>query len=124
MDDPTQLTQFFSEKSVIGGAIVGIFVAIYRLWRILKHDSKEDNLDTVEKGLRDELRSEIKTLKDQNKTLYFDYNKLLDEYYSLKIKVVQYERASEMCDQDKTSHCPLKTIRIDVISNRPIGPTK
>ena len=121
MDNPNELTQFFSEKSVIGGAIVGIFVAIYRLWRILKRDSKEDNLDSVEKDIREELREEIKSLKDQNKVLYSDYHKLLDDFYILKIKISHYEKMFELCSQSDTVKCPLKTIQFENIKLRNLG---
>jgi len=59
----TDFASILSENAVIGGASITTMVVIYKIYQILKHDKKEDNISQIEKSIRDELRSEIKELK-------------------------------------------------------------
>ena len=69
MDEKT-IASFISDNALTGALSGGALAFLYKIWRILKKDRKEDNLDEVERALRDEMRNDIKTLKEENKTLF------------------------------------------------------
>ena len=83
----------------------GALAFLYKIWKILRTDRKEVDLDSVEKALREELREELKRIKDENKELKQENNALNADMADLKAAV-------KICQTNRPSTCPLiKAIR-------------
>ena len=80
----TNIPEFISNNSVLGASITAALAMVYQMWKILKKDRKEDNLDNAERVFREELRNEIKLIKEENRLLREENNKLHQELAELK----------------------------------------
>ena len=112
MEEQTLINQL-SSHSIVGAGIAAVMAFAYKLWRILKTDRKEDNLDNAERSLRDELREEVKSLKEEvaklreQITALAEHNaQCLDENSKLRSKVYWLESMYDICVQNHPSICP------------------
>lgn len=99
MDEKT-IASFISDNALTGALSGGALAFLYKIWRILKKDRKEDNLDEVERALRDEMRNDIKTLKEENKTLKEENQRLHQELSELKASF-------RLCQTNHPVVCPI-----------------
>ena len=79
-----------SNNSVLGASIAAALAMLYKVWQILKEDRKEDNLDNAERSLRDELRTELKILKEENQ-------KMRKENHLLHQELADFKAAISVC---------------------------
>lgn len=94
-----------SNNSVLGASIAAALAMLYKVWQILKKDRKEDNLDNAERSLRDELRIELKILKEENQ-------KMREENYLLHQELADFKAAISVCRIQQDPKCPLLHMRI------------
>lgn len=88
------IADFLSDNAVAGGVSVTILVLIYKIYQILKHDKREDNISQLERSIRDELRCEIKELKEAVKILKKSNEKNLHEIVRLKTVIDNNSKAN------------------------------
>lgn len=88
-----------SNNSVLGASIAAALAMLYKVWQILKKDRKEDNLDNAERSLRDELRIELKILKEENQ-------KMREENYLLHQELADFKAAISVCRSTRSSRTP------------------
>lgn len=93
-----------SNNSVLGASIAAALAMLHKVWQILKKDRKEDNLDNAERSLRDELRQELKVIKEENVKLREENNILHQELAELKASFV-------VCKKTHPDICPLFKLR-------------
>lgn len=93
-----------SNNSVLGASIAAALAMFYKVWQILKKDRKEDNLDNAERSLRDELRQELKIIKEENAKLREENNILHQELAELKASFA-------VCKKTHAEICPLFKLR-------------
>lgn len=112
MEEQTLINQL-SSHSIVGAGIAAVMAFIYKLWRILKTDRKEDSLDNAERSLRDELREEVKLLKEEVTKLREQIASLaehnaqcLDENTKLRSRVYWLESMYAICAQNHPAVCP------------------
>lgn len=79
---------------------VGSLAFLYKIWRIIKKDRKEDNLETFEKAYREEIKNDNKQLKDEIKTLKEENQKLHEELAELRASF-------NICKNNHPSVCPI-----------------
>ena len=100
MDASNNFAEFISTNSVFGASVAAALTMVYQIYKILKKDRKEDNLDNAERVFREELRNEIKLIKEENKFLREENNKLHHELAEIKA-------AFNLCrGSNNTSNCP------------------
>ena len=97
-------TNLVSNNSVFGASIAASLALLYKVWQILKKDRKEDNLDNAERSLRDELRQELKTIKEEN-------GKLREENNILHQELAELKASFSVCRETHADICPLFRIR-------------
>ena len=119
-----QIIDFLSSHSIVGAGIAAVLAFVYKLWRILKTDRKEDNLDNAERSLRDELRDEVKTLKEEIVKLREQIASLaehnaqcLDENAKLRGRVYWLESMYAICVQNHPTICPHASHITSVLGN-------
>jgi len=112
--DEKSIIEFISSHSVFGAGAAAILAMLYKIWRILKVDRKEDSLDNAERKLRDELRDEIKVLKEDIKILSNEVRILRDthiqcqdENAALKGRIKWLETCLRYCQLNHPPECPL-----------------
>ena len=117
-----QIIDIMSSNSIAGAGIAAVMAMAYKIWRILKTDRKEDNLEIAERSLRDELRDEIKMLKEEIRklveqiaTLAENNTKCLDENSKLKTRLRWLETCFQHC---KDSHPPKCTLLKHIGTNQ------
>lgn len=101
-----------SNNAVIGGSAAAALAMLYKVWQILKKDRKEDNLDNVERSLRDELRAEIKVIKEENQKIRKENIELHEELANLKA-------AFSVCKSSRPPQCPLILMRLQQPAPQP-----
>lgn len=79
---------------------VGALAFLYKIWRILRKDRKEDSLDDTERLLREEMRNDIKALKEENKILKEENQKLHEELSALRASF-------KVCESNHPAICPI-----------------
>lgn len=80
---------------------------LYKVWRIVKTDRSVDNLDEAEKKFREELKEEIKQLKEEN---YNYKNLLIDEKImcnKLTMELLKYKMNRKYCERHNAETCPV-----------------
>lgn len=77
--DQNLVFDLIKDNSVVGAAGSAALVLLYKIWRILQADRKEDNLDQAEKEFRDEMRSDIKQLREHLKLCEEEKSKILEK---------------------------------------------
>ena len=97
-------TNLISNNSVFGASIAAALAMLYKVWQILKKDRKEDNLDNAERSLRDELRQELKTIKEEN-------SKLREENNILHHELAELKASFSICKKTHADICPLFRLR-------------
>ena len=105
--DNGNLPEIISNNSVFGASVAAILAMLYKVWQILKKDRKEDNLDNAERSLRDELRSELKGIKDEN-------YQLRSENHTLHEELAELKAAFNLCQKTHPRTCPLLQIRTEI----------
>lgn len=120
-----QIIDFLSSHSIVGAGIAAVLAFVYKLWRILKTDRKEDDLDNAERSLRDELRIEVKLLKEevvklreQVATLAEHNAQCLDDNAKLKGKVYWLESMYAVCIQNHPDICPHAQHMANILGNQ------
>lgn len=93
-------TSLVSNNSVFGASIAAALAMLYKVWQILKKDRKKDNLDNAERSLRDELRQELKTIKEEN-------SKLREENNILHQELAELKASFSVCKKTHADICPL-----------------
>lgn len=88
-----------SNNSVLGASIAAALAMLYKVWQILKKDRKEDNLEYAERSLRDELRAELKILKEENQ-------KIREENHLLHQELADFKAAISVCRSTRSSRTP------------------
>lgn len=97
------------DNSVVGAAGSAAMVLLYKIWRILKADRKEDNLDQAEKQFRDEMRTDIKELREHLKTCEEDKLKMLEKMAKQQQLIAQIHAQIRVCQSSaiRPAVCPL-----------------
>lgn len=88
MDEKTIITTI-SDNSLMAATGSAAFVFFYKFWRILKTDKKNDDLNEAEKNFREEIRAEIKTLKDDKKNCEDEKEKLYEKFHDLQKELAE-----------------------------------
>jgi hypothetical protein len=69
MDD-FNFAQFLSDNSIAGAGAAIAAALFYKIWRIMRLDHNVDNLAAVEREFRNEMRLDIKGMKEEIKQLH------------------------------------------------------
>jgi hypothetical protein len=96
-----------ADNSIVGAAIAAGLAFLYKIWRILKADRKEDDLDAAERKFRDEMRQEIKDLRTSNAEIKREEEDCKKQYIALQAHVQWVENCLELCQKKHPSDCPL-----------------
>lgn len=80
---------------------------LYKIWRILQSDRKVDNLDNAERSFREEMRCEIKTLKDDRRKCEEEKERLYDQVHVFQKQMADFQAAFNLCKIHSSSTCPL-----------------
>lgn len=97
MDEKTIIQNLLADNAVITAGVGGVLALFYKIWRILKTDNKSDDLDNKQKAFRDELRTEIKDLRDQIHLLNQQKLTCEKEINSLRMKLFWIEKVFKGC---------------------------
>lgn len=80
---------------------------LYKIWRILQKDRKVDDLDNAERSFRDEMRDEIKTLKEDKRRCEDEKDKLYNQVFAFQKQLAGFQAAFKVCQLSHPLHCPL-----------------
>lgn len=112
--DEQSIINSLSTHSVVGAGVAAALAFVYKLWRLLKTDRKEDDLDSAERSLREELRLEIVRLKDEIVNLKEEVRELNvrnEEYIKinaqLRVRIQWLETCFQHCKLNHPPDCPL-----------------
>jgi hypothetical protein len=89
---------------LLGGAAMAF---LYKIWRILQSDRKVDNLDNAERSFREEMRDEIKTLKEDKRKCEDEKEKLYNQVHTFQKNIAEIQVAFKLCQISHPSTCPL-----------------
>lgn len=103
MEKPT-ITTIMSEYGMLGTGGAIILALIYKIWRILKLDYNIDDLTKIEKEIRDELRCDVKDLKDELKNIQAEHdscekekNRILNELQKIHHDLTNLNMKVNVC---------------------------
>lgn len=84
-------------------------VLLYKIWRIIQADRKEDNLDQAEKEFRNEMRSDIKELREHLKMCEDEKGKILEKMAKQQQVIASIHAAIRVCQLTSTrpDTCPM-----------------
>lgn len=115
--DETTITKFIADHSVVGATGAAALAFLYKIWRVLKVDSKGDNLDNAERSFRDEIRAEVKDLRALNDQLHKMNEQLQrekceceDMILDLQTRLKWLEVCFYQCQKNHPHDCPLSHI--------------
>lgn len=87
-----------------GGAALAF---LYKIWRILQSDRKVDDLDNAERSFREEMRTEIKELKEDRHKLTEEREKLYEHIHTLQVQISEFRSSIAVCALRHPDICPL-----------------
>lgn len=107
--DQNIIFDLIKDNSVVGAAGSVAMVLLYKIWRILQADRKEDNLDQAEKQFRDEMRADIKELREHLKMCEDEKSKILEKMVKQQQVIAQIHAQIRICQSSATrpAVCPL-----------------
>lgn len=107
--DQNLIFDLIKDNSVVGAAGSAALVLLYKIWRILQADRKEDNLDQAEKEFRDEMRSDIKQLREHLKLCEEEKSKILEKMAKQQQVIAGIHTQIRICQLSPTrpATCPL-----------------
>jgi hypothetical protein len=108
--DTLDFTSILSSSPIIGSAGAAAMIILYKLWRLLQADRKEDNLDEAERLFRDEMRSDIKSLRDLLKDCDQARNDMQNKILKLQRLLGRIQAVVELCRQNRPTGCPIDQI--------------
>lgn len=103
-----ELLKLISDNSLVSASIISGIALLYKIYRILKSDTKIDELDEVERLIRSELRDEILSLKKEIKELIEDQKTLFIKNKELEQLILELRIHIKTCSLK--DECPLKEI--------------
>lgn len=105
MDEKTLLS-LISDNALVGATGGAALAFLYKIWRILQSDRKVDNLDNAERSFRDEMRDEIKSLKEDRRNCEEEKLKMYEEMHRIQKQITEYHIAAKLCHFNN-ANCPL-----------------
>ena len=111
--DQNVIFDLIKENSVVGGAGGIALVLLYKIWRILQSDRKEDNLDQAEKEFRDEMRSDIKQFREHLKSCEEEKTKILERLVKQQQMIASIHAQIRVCQTSAT--CPAQCPIVDIL---------
>jgi IS4 transposase len=115
--DEQTIASFVADHSVVGATGAAALAFLYKIWRVIKVDSKGDNLDNAERAFRDEIRSELKELRLANEKLHEVNEKLQKDKRDCESLIAELQTRLKwlevcfcQCQQNHPHDCPLKHI--------------
>jgi hypothetical protein len=99
-----------SSSPVIGTAGGAAMIILYKLWRLLQADRKEDALDEAERLFRDEMRTDIKSLRELLKECDHARADMQNKILKLQKMLGRIQAVVEVCKQTHPSGCPIDQI--------------
>lgn len=107
--DQNLIFDLIKDNSVVGAAGSAALVLLYKIWRILQADRKEDNLDQAEKEFRDEMRTDIKELREHLKLCEEEKSKILEKMAKQQQLIAAIHAQIRICQMSPTrpTACPL-----------------
>lgn len=116
MDEQTAIN-FIADNSVVGATGAAALAFLYKIWRVLKVDRKEDNLDNAERSFREEIRAEVKELRALNDQLHRMNEKIQQEKHDCEVMITVLQARLKwlevcffQCQENHPGNCPLKHI--------------
>ena len=84
-------------------------VLLYKIWRIIQADRKEDNLDQAEKEFRNEMRSDIKELREQLKKCEEEKSRILAKVAHQQKLLAEIHAGIRLCKLSpiRPERCPM-----------------
>jgi len=105
------LIKYISDNSVVGATGTAALLLLYKIWRMLQTDRKGDNLDNAERAFRDEMRGDIKGLKESLKSCEDEKDKLHAQIEVLTNKIARIHTAVSLCTNREHGSCPITVIQ-------------
>lgn len=105
--DEKALMSFVSDNSILGATGVAALAFLYKIWRILQSDRKEDDLDSAERTFRNEMREEIKSLKEDRHQCEEEKNILYKQIFEFQKQLANFQAAFRLCHSSHPDTCPL-----------------
>lgn len=103
-----ELLKIISDNSLLSASVLSGIALLYKIYRILKADTKIDELDEVERIIRQELRDEILLLKKEIKELIEDQKSLFLKNKELEKFILEMKIHIKTCASK--DECPLKDL--------------
>lgn len=93
----------------VGSAGFGavLTAAVYKVWKILKADRKEEDLSNAERQFRDEIRAELREMREYNHSLEDDKHTCEKQVAELMTRITWLEQAFSVCRNNHPAECPL-----------------
>jgi hypothetical protein len=110
--DEKSILSFISDNAIAGATGSAALAFLYKIWRILQSDRKVDSLDNAERSFRDEMREEIKALKDDRRRCEEGKEQLYNQVHALQKQMAEFQVGFNICKISHPHSCPL-------ILNRP-----
>jgi hypothetical protein len=82
------VNRILQDYSLVGAIFIAMSSFLYKMWRIVKKDNKDDSFGNEEKDFRVMLLTENKEQKEQNIKLLIEKAELKSEISSLKAQVL------------------------------------
>jgi septal ring factor EnvC (AmiA/AmiB activator) len=107
--DQNFIFDLIKDNSVVGAAGSAALVLLYKIWRIIQSDRKGDNLDQAEKEFRDEMRTDIKQLREHLKSCEEEKSKILEKMSKQNRMLSAMHAQIRVCQlsPDRPTTCPL-----------------
>lgn len=105
--DSKPISDLIGDNSIVGAAGVTALAILYKIWKILKRDRKEDNLSDAERALRDEIRQDAKDLRASYSALEKTHRDDQLRIIELSSKLSTLESACHICKANHPENCPL-----------------
>lgn len=86
---------------------VAALAFLYKIWRILQADRKEDNLDNAERSFRDEIREELREIKEDKRKCEEEKHLLTQDIMRLQKDLAELQANFKICSLAHPPNCPL-----------------
>lgn len=118
--DQNLLFDLVKDNSVVGAAGSAALVLLYKIWRIIQADRKEDDHDQAEKEFRNEMRIDIKELRDRLKNCESERDAVMQKMIMQQKNIAEIEARIKICQLSphRPEVCPiLEAIRKGELNN-------
>lgn len=108
--DQKAIFDLIADNSVVGAAGSVALVLLYKIWRILQTDKREDNLDAAEKEFREEMRKDIKELREQLKKCEEEKDKIYARISNYNLMLSRVQSVIHHCNLSHPDGCPISQV--------------